>query len=571
MATTDFTTGTVITSDWCNDVDQGIYQANAGITGSTARTLTDKLSDIISVKDFGAIGNGVNDDTAEINAALAAGAGGIVEFPEGNYLISGTLTVPKGTMMKGVGTCDIRDPLAVGTNISITHTATVGVLLGRGAGVDGINFWYPDQVTTSPPTAYGYTIELDNSDTAFEGGNNAGSNIHNVVIHNAYNGINLNGDPTDAAPVYGIISIHNLRMFALNLGIRSGAINSECFISDSVFSPVVWDASDGTACRQWAMTDGVACIQLMSQQGVQISNIVTFGHRRGIYCYGGGDTTLGTLEFLNVTGSIFDGHRRCVEVAGNNSLNGAMFSGCQFLSSDPANSGYTDGYCFLSDDSPKIQNVTFNGCQFFGSEGSHVYITGTTSTEVQQFLFNGCTFLSANKNNAAGTYYNIYFDHAYGQLSVLGCYILNVYASTVTNIKVANATHFMVDGLQNQDVAGKPFDLGTITVSQIIGNIVARSSTASTWAANSAVVASATTLVLPEVTSNFYEVTGTTGITSIRVSWPGRFVALKFNDVLTVTDGSNLKLAGNFTTSADDILTVVCDGTNWYEVSRSAN
>ena len=44
-----------------------------------------------------------------------------------------------------------------------------------------------------------------------------------------------------------------------------------------------------------------------------------------------------------------------------------------------------------------------------------------------------------------------------------------------------------------------------------------------------------------------------------------------FDDVLTVTDGGNLKLAGNFVTALGSTITLVCDGTNWYEISRSAN
>ena len=41
--------------------------------------------------------------------------------------------------------------------------------------------------------------------------------------------------------------------------------------------------------------------------------------------------------------------------------------------------------------------------------------------------------------------------------------------------------------------------------------------------------------------------------------------------VLTFTDGSNLKLAGNFVTTADDTITLAYDGTNWYEICRSVN
>lgn len=86
-----------------------------------------------------------------------------------------------------------------------------------------------------------------------------------------------------------------------------------------------------------------------------------------------------------------------------------------------------------------------------------------------------------------------------------------------------------------------------------------------------ATVASASSLTIPKF-SQVVLVTGTTGITSISATGhKGHTVRLIFADVLTVTDGSNLKLAGNFTTSADDVLTLVCDGTNWYEAARSAN
>ena len=66
-------------------------------------------------------------------------------------------------------------------------------------------------------------------------------------------------------------------------------------------------------------------------------------------------------------------------------------------------------------------------------------------------------------------------------------------------------------------------------------------------------------------------VSGTTTITSVTAAQAGRLVTLQFSGILTFTDGSNLKLNGNFVTTADDTITLISDGTNWFEVSRSVN
>lgn len=72
---------------------------------------------------------------------------------------------------------------------------------------------------------------------------------------------------------------------------------------------------------------------------------------------------------------------------------------------------------------------------------------------------------------------------------------------------------------------------------------------------------------------NYFYITGTNNITSIAAadSTAGRMIVLRFADILTFTDGNNLKLAGNLATTADDTITLICDGTNWYEMARSVN
>jgi parallel beta-helix repeat protein len=57
-----------------------------GGTGSTNRTVLAKLQETVSVKDFGAVGDGVADDTAAIQAAIDAASR--IYFPEGSYKIT---------------------------------------------------------------------------------------------------------------------------------------------------------------------------------------------------------------------------------------------------------------------------------------------------------------------------------------------------------------------------------------------------------------------------------------------------------------------------------------------------
>lgn len=82
-------------------------------------------------------------------------------------------------------------------------------------------------------------------------------------------------------------------------------------------------------------------------------------------------------------------------------------------------------------------------------------------------------------------------------------------------------------------------------------------------------VASAATMTIPRK-ADVVEVTGTTNITSITATGlDGRLITFIFTGILTVTDGSNLSLAGNFVTSADDTLTLRCFNGTWFEVARS--
>jgi len=64
--------------------DETLYQSP--VTGTVDRTLLSRLQDRYSVMDFGAVGDGVADDTAAVLACIAAS--GVAYFPRGTYNIS---------------------------------------------------------------------------------------------------------------------------------------------------------------------------------------------------------------------------------------------------------------------------------------------------------------------------------------------------------------------------------------------------------------------------------------------------------------------------------------------------
>ena len=65
---------------------------NNALTGAVNRTAQAKMAEMPSVKDFGAVGDGVTNDTAAFNAAWSATAPQAVYVPAASYVISGTVT-----------------------------------------------------------------------------------------------------------------------------------------------------------------------------------------------------------------------------------------------------------------------------------------------------------------------------------------------------------------------------------------------------------------------------------------------------------------------------------------------
>ncbi len=153
---------------------------------------------------YDAKGNGTNDDTAAIQAALnAAGTqgGGIVFLPRGNYRIGSHLIVPAQTSLVGVW----RAPTAYSQNLGTTLLAVEGAgstsgtafitLQGPNSTLDGVTIFYPNQVQKNPPTPYPWTIRAG-------GGDNV--TVQNALLANPYQGIDLATHPSGRHLIRGV-------------------------------------------------------------------------------------------------------------------------------------------------------------------------------------------------------------------------------------------------------------------------------------------------------------------------------------------------------------------------------
>lgn len=211
----------------------GFIQSGAGAVATTVQA---KLRESVSITDFGAVGDGTTDDTAAINAAIAAlpAYGGTIEVGYGSFLHTSAITVGKKVLFVGQGTAIVNGRSAseflksssisgngfnlaadgitiegvafrgqVGNGgdgvvikagrISLIDVAVFamgndGIRVGTNAGGENCNLWYMERVKSKNNGHDGVLISEGAGALADA---NAGTMVHADIQSNASTGLNV--------------------------------------------------------------------------------------------------------------------------------------------------------------------------------------------------------------------------------------------------------------------------------------------------------------------------------------------------------------------------------------------
>ena len=154
-----------------------------------------KLNDFVSVKDFGAVGDGVTDDTAAIQAALdfstqSATNNKIVFLPAGDYIVS-TVYIPVGASLVGEGQT-MQGSFGLGSVLRQKSGSNADVVRFKKQTLSGPTYWWYGVlrdfcVIGNTLSTGGYGINFkDSSDNKISIQNDA--RIENISVRKMYSG-----------------------------------------------------------------------------------------------------------------------------------------------------------------------------------------------------------------------------------------------------------------------------------------------------------------------------------------------------------------------------------------------
>ena len=233
-------------SNLASDDGAGLVGFKSPLANSIKRTLHDKNNDLVSVKDFGAVGDGVTDDTAAFQAAIDSKRS--LYIPDGIYLISSTLiiTATDSLCIAGNNFGHVNDQTA-GSVIKFTGSASPAIRVQGGAiGVKISGLFLDIQ---------------DSSSDGFDFGGAWHLKLQDCVVRNARYGVYLHYDSPDYFS--GVAELTSCYFSKCTNGVKTSKVDinvvkvDNCTFFDGVNGVLIGDSGSASSVRNFIVRDSL--------------------------------------------------------------------------------------------------------------------------------------------------------------------------------------------------------------------------------------------------------------------------------------------------------------------------
>lgn len=402
---------------------------------AVSRTLANRFADVVNVKDFGAAGDGVTDDTIAIQAALNSGAKLVYIPPTSNSYLVGSLTMPTttGFVLQGSGSAGMLKQKAGagsvikwptrGIDISYPVQSINNIHFDGSLGTDHIvNTSYVGNVEFSNCSVR--NIPTNKSAFYVNGNPNDGTYTHDIYFNSCEV---INNTSTPGSGNYGIAGIQ--------LGPRAADIEINGFIFNGNF--ITYNAI--------AIESGCGSVHI---EGGHIYNslaaVISIVNPSDIIRINGTGLDYSNSEILRAEGT-----------------NGLSIQNCRIQKVRPLQNGITLVNC---------TNTNIGNCNFDGDNNANSAVaeSGACNYTIVSFpIFRNITSFS-NPFNLTGT--NSFVRGAYRN-NLYG-YLLPFSFCSTTLLASATTEYLGLNGLQSsavQNFITCPFD-GTVRACTVITN-----------------------------------------------------------------------------------------------------